>query len=432
MLATGLVHPHELRALTKKFTLLLEDARLSKLEELKHKNFVFIKDRPRIVLGWDGTLLDDVASAVESLCPCVSQKRIHKAVVDLIAEILASQATIGSIEGGPKSSANAIKKVDRGEALLAIIKELRSLVADHRVFVPIENLESAETLSTQVGTVTLHSRRERDDLDCALKALEEQRDQETARLVQNMLEAIVCYAIAEVTGDLDYALTSAVGRTEEAISLLSFWFGSPLGLPKYRRIQIGRPLIAQVDNRIYYGIPFADIPSKFSPAEVPLILQNAGCSRTEAWEEFNACLQPNVKSDILKRIYRAVTWYSKAVDAISLDESFVCLAIALESLLVGRDESGLYSNLGSISQKLGERMAFLLGNEPGNRIQIEKEIKDLYGRRSRIVHNGEEIERKDLALMTYYVRGAIFAFQQHHFESWDEFLKWIAQQRYNC
>jgi hypothetical protein len=121
----------------------------------------------------------------------------------------------------------------------------------------------------------------------------------------------------------------------------------------------------------------------------------------------------------------------QAVDADSAEEKFVNLAIALECLLIGDEGKERYASTASITQKIGERVAFLLGDDLDSRVSFEDKAKKLYGLRSAIVHTGASITHYELAQMDELVHHVIFAFLKHEFVSWEEFLKWIMHERYN-
>jgi len=136
-------------------------------------------------------------------------------------------------------------------------------------------------------------------------------------------------------------------------------------------------------------------------------------------------------NEIDQRISRAVTWYSKAVDADSPEEKFVNLAIALESLLIGPEkEKNPYATTGSISQNLGERVAFLLEDDVDRRQQRVADTKKLYGLRSAIVHRGEPITLERLEDMDNLVGRVTLCFLKKDFANWEDFQKWVAQQKF--
>lgn len=140
------------------------------------------------------------------------------------------------------------------------------------------------------------------------------------------------------------------------------------------------------------------------------------------------CFQAS--GDIARRIQRAVTWYSKAVDADTPEEKFVNLAIALESLLIGDEGKGPYATTGSIKQNLGERVAFLLEDDFESRQRRFKETKELYDLRSAIVHRGKQVTKEDLARMDKLVKQVTLTFLTYEFKSWTIFQEWIARQKY--
>jgi len=119
------------------------------------------------------------------------------------------------------------------------------------------------------------------------------------------------------------------------------------------------------------------------------------------------------------------------VDADSPEEKFVNLAIALESLLIGKEGKGPYATTGSINQRIGERVAFLLGDDFERRVNLEKTAKQLYSLRSAIVHSGESVTQENLAQMDNLVVQVVLAFLKHEFNTWSEFREWIARERYN-
>jgi hypothetical protein len=103
----------------------------------------------------------------------------------------------------------------------------------------------------------------------------------------------------------------------------------------------------------------------------------------------------------------------------------------LESLLIGNEGKGPYATTGSINQRIGERVAFLLGDDFGSRVHLERTAKELYGLRSAIVHSGESVTQENLTQMDDLVVQVVLAFLKHEFNTWSEFREWIARERYN-
>lgn len=103
-------------------------------------------------------------------------------------------------------------------------------------------------------------------------------------------------------------------------------------------------------------------------------------------------LSTEPKSNIEKRIKSAVSWIGQALINSDITEGFLELAIALETLLIFQD--GFISK--SITAQLAEFAAFLTETELLKRIEVQKKVKDLYRKRSAIVHSfSTNIEEKD-------------------------------------
>lgn len=92
------------------------------------------------------------------------------------------------------------------------------------------------------------------------------------------------------------------------------------------------------------------------------------------------------KTKIEEKIYKATLWLGKSLITKNLSDSFLQVAIALECLLA-RQERGYFIQP-SITVTLSETLAFLIGNNADERKAYFKQLKDLYAKRSSIVHSG--------------------------------------------
>lgn len=92
------------------------------------------------------------------------------------------------------------------------------------------------------------------------------------------------------------------------------------------------------------------------------------------------------KTKIEEKIYKSTLWLGKSLITKNLSDSFLQVAIALECLLV-RQERGYFIQP-SITVTLSETLAFLIGNNADERKTYFKQLKDLYAKRSSIVHSG--------------------------------------------
>ena len=85
------------------------------------------------------------------------------------------------------------------------------------------------------------------------------------------------------------------------------------------------------------------------------------------------------------------------------EDSFLLYSIALESLVL--PQAG-----GELSYRLSQRVARLLAGDKHTRIECSKEVKRLYGIRSRIVHSGShEIDVRDLDAMRICAKRVILS-----------------------
>ena len=89
------------------------------------------------------------------------------------------------------------------------------------------------------------------------------------------------------------------------------------------------------------------------------------------------------------------------------EESFLLFAVALESLILPRNGQEL-------TRRLSQRIARLLIKDVTKRVEHSKEVRRLYGIRSRIVHSGSyEIDASDLNSIRMYTKGVIALMLSH-------------------
>lgn len=104
------------------------------------------------------------------------------------------------------------------------------------------------------------------------------------------------------------------------------------------------------------------------------------------------------------RILRATQWAGRAFVDSRREESFLLMAIALESLLLANQSNE------NITYKVALRCAHLIGKaDLEARQRLVRDIKDLYSRRSMIVHSGKiEVSDAELGLLRHYLSAALF------------------------
>ena len=107
---------------------------------------------------------------------------------------------------------------------------------------------------------------------------------------------------------------------------------------------------------------------------------------------FELITRPN--NEFEKHIIRCAEWTGQAIGEPNEAAALVKAAIALE-VLFSANEKGLITP--SIMAQISESCAFLLGNEHASPVEIEREVRHLYGVRSSVVHSGKDsVDSKDL------------------------------------
>ena len=117
-------------------------------------------------------------------------------------------------------------------------------------------------------------------------------------------------------------------------------------------------------------------------------------NRNTAWHlDESVALRPGLLENIQRlasdsstpfssALYDALILYSRQPLAIDVADKLVFTLSALESMLLKDGNE-------SIQQNLGERMAFLIGQNSQERMDIVKNVREVYGIRSAFVHHGE-------------------------------------------
>jgi len=138
-------------------------------------------------------------------------------------------------------------------------------------------------------------------------------------------------------------------------------------------------------------------------------------------------LRLNKPNEFQKRLLASVRFAGRATVNRVREESFLQHAIAMESLLSDKDGAG------EITFKLAARCAHLIGPDSQSRNDIFKEVKKLYGVRSKIVHRGNtDLTDMQLSRLQYYVRSSLFVILTQdmfdHIEDETKFLAWFDEK----
>ncbi len=424
---------------------------LKKLEGLKHKFLDFLKDvslkrkheksyeylaqsyGPHgTTLQWGDISYSEAITSVQKLCPNISTKQIAKSLSGLMIKIFDEQVVEENATGDfeLETISEVLDLSNIASDLSQMISSLRKLARQQVILVPIEGLKM-KVNSLEVGTVTFYPRSNESELNMKLKDIEQHYGEDTKSISRDLMN-VACYTRIEAVGDSEFVRDQAIKRTKEAIHILNLYLSSSRHQPEWQSIH-SVPIIINYAlpdnehendgigfNQSYSGQRRFEIDGKKEDSLTQMGLKT-----------MNGYFQSQSNTDIGKRIRQAVTWYSKAVDTDSPEEKFVNLAIALESLIIGDEGEEPFATTASINQKIGERVAFLLGDNFDSRVSFEKKAKKLYGLRSKIVHRGESVTKENLAEMDKLVGQVILAFLKHEFNNWSMFQEWVAHERYN-
>lgn len=137
-----------------------------------------------------------------------------------------------------------------------------------------------------------------------------------------------------------------------------------------------------------------------------------------------------------KKLFDSTHWLAEATKPDTNNAKFAKISFALETLLGGepKDED---LKVRGITAMLAERAAFIAGKDVDERLLIDKYIRIYYGKRSNIVHGGEEeVSMEDIDGFGELVRRVVLAILYKLDELRDEISNvdkleiWVKKQRY--
>ena len=138
------------------------------------------------------------------------------------------------------------------------------------------------------------------------------------------------------------------------------------------------------------------------------------------------------KTKLNSKVLGAIEWIGKALNETDVSKSFVMYMFSLETLLQYDEKTMLNP---SITHQLSEALAFLLTTDYENRVKIVKLVKDLYSKRSAIVHGGESIvDPTDLRQLNLISSSAAWEFLQNPelqtVQNMEGFGKWLSYKKF--
>lgn len=200
-------------------------------------------------------------------------------------------------------------------------------------------------------------------------------------------------------GDSDSATANATRILQETLDCINF-FAATTGassqgyIPGERETGSGLTILSGGGRFVHHAF-------LYGPAQLLPLTRLVGHS---GLQRISKLLESDKLTKLQQRILRAFQWAGRAQVDSRREESFLLMAIALESLLLGNQTNE------NISYKVALRAAHLIGpRDISIRKSLCRDVKDLYNRRSAIVHSGRvEVSDSELALLRHYLRAALF------------------------
>jgi hypothetical protein len=157
------------------------------------------------------------------------------------------------------------------------------------------------------------------------------------------------------------------------------------------------------------------------------------------WELINKLMlkAEHSRSDMENKLLDGIHWLGESTKPDTNHAGFVKLGVALEALIGGEPKKDEMLQVRGITAMLAERAAFVAGEDQGDRVKIDKDIRKYYGMRSKIVH-GVKINIKLRAIDNFgmLVRRVALALLEKLDElgdklrTVDQLESWVKTQRY--
>jgi len=328
------------------------------------------------------------------------------------------------------------QKIDLIDIISKMIEELEKYNEENTVYVPVTGIRMSVDLD--IGNIhllratdeILEQVRERiRDIVEKSKTDEEKKPKIIASFVKEMEQALGSHTLAlyTVVAEPSRAYERAKEETRRALEL--FRFASKAIYPMSDDIRVGLKGEPAYDTRTAFV---------FSENSLSTKSDNEGSIRPFEYDGNTKARMDEIGvfkvSDILKKdnqtnfeevVLRAIHWFSSALQQSEIENSFLSLIIALETIFTA--ERG-----NPITNTVAEGTALVLAKELEPRKMIKRRIKDYYGMRSGIAHGG----KKTILVTDYYnlinIVGSIIVLlieKTEEFESHKSFTDWIEETK---
>ena len=142
-------------------------------------------------------------------------------------------------------------------------------------------------------------------------------------------------------------------------------------------------------------------------------------------------------SDMENKLLDGIHWLGESTKPDTNRARFVKVGVALEALIGGEPKKDEMLQVRGITAMLAERAAFIAGKDLDDRLKIDKDIREYYGMRSRIVHGVKiNIQLRNIDSFGMLVRRVALALLGELDElgdklsTVDQLESWVKTQRY--
>jgi len=289
---------------------------------------------------------------------------------------------------------NAQKLDDDHKSLKTLLKGIRKSIHTWIAFVPVDNLFIDPAKQLNVGGITMRSANAAVE---RLQNLNQSKNEDGTPSDYGMfiVEMIAgqfgksCVCEVPVTCDQNLIRLVAESRVEELLNLLRCYtnemFGSHtrafIGLKGDYAVSASRGVVGfQRDNPCEFTMQLENLG-----AFLPYSLNNARIdelSKDQTFQRLGEIIASQERSQLDGALLTAVRWLGRASIETRVPEKLLGAAIALEVLILDSNSTD------NIQDRLARRLAFLLEISLESRKSLKKEVKRLYGLRSKIAHEG--------------------------------------------
>jgi hypothetical protein len=379
-----------------------------------------------LLLGWSHQPYEEAIKAVHEIRPEVSEKTIGDVLTRSMVKLF-HQHNVRE-DADPEADAPVLDSILEtldssavNEEVTNFLELLKSRIKTWTAFVFLEGVELKGLVELPLGVATLHPK----DRGPLRQALEDMAGVEGLRDIPQYIdrdtEHCRCYLTVDVEGEDRFASQEALRQAQDVANVLNLYATSSRHrVSFYERIGIvGQPTTTRRQFVLKLAPPISDGSS--GPRQYAYFTQNplaryheVNLAQIQQWRQRGLdkvleCIGvlDAMPGSVESRIRNAVTWYGRAMNTITPDEQFVGLVTALESLLVADEKKRKRVH---ITQRLGDVVSVLVGDDFESRERIKERMKKLYDLRGRIVHAGMPVPLDELFALNRIVADTILAF----------------------